>query len=180
MKLTRLALFALCVASLALCGCSDDNDELCVVGTAEGCGEGHVCEVVVGSDVPACFSPVVIEGDLFDALDSTAVEGAQVVALDANGGARTTVAISNGNGSYALTLAVARDADGQPVAERVTLRVSAASYQAFPLPPRMSLPLQLEEAVLQDGRWVLDSAATDVALLPLSDDGLARHSITLN
>jgi len=180
--------------ALALLGaCGDDSDEApvpetCTHGTSEGCEGGFVCEEVRGAEAPACFAPVVIRGRVFDIATEAGIAGATVVALDANGSARSTVALTEDDGSYDLALPVTRDADGEPLGGIVQLRVAAAGYQAFPLPPREALPIDLDAHVTTAAdagavpmEHVVMNAATDVGLSPLptasDDDATLEGSI---
>lgn len=166
----RSACFGLfSLASVSACG-GDGNDGPCTLGSNDGCGTGQVCEEVVGAD-NACFAPVTVEGRVFDTADELGIEGATVVALDANGGARTDVVRSAADGTYSLPVPARRDAEGVPVADAVTLRVSAAGYQTFPTAPRTALPLQLGDAVARDGGYFLMNAASDVGLVSLAVAG---------
>jgi hypothetical protein len=161
-----LPLFLLSIGLVVGCG-DDDDDGTCVLGTTTGCGEGLVCEETLGGE-PACYGPVHVDGRVFDSSDDSGIGGARIVALDANGGARSAVARSGDDGEYSLPIAVPRDAEGAPMAELVTLRVSAAGYQTFPTAPRTALPIDLGDATEEaDGSWVVRNAATDVALIAL-------------
>ncbi|MCC6874152.1 MAG: hypothetical protein IT378_07570 [Sandaracinaceae bacterium] len=165
-----------------LCACGG-TPATCTLGSAEGCTDGLVCEAFPGGEA-RCTQPVYLEGLVFDALDTSAIEGARIVARDANGGARSPVAFSDAAGLYSLRVAIARDAEGRPEAEAVTLRADAADYASFPQPPREALPIDLGAATLDEarGRWVIDNAATDVALLPLEGpsgstiEGVVMHA----
>ena len=162
----RLAWLGMICLGLTACG----GDAACVVGAAEGCGDGLTCESVQGGE-PRCVEPVIVRGRVFDALDDAAIEGARIVARDANGGARSGVTFSGPDGEYALPISVPRDAEGDPLDEAVTLRVDASGYQSFPSPPRQAVPLDLVTATLVEGEWVVENAATDVALIPREASG---------
>jgi len=159
-----------CLVGLAalLAGCG--GDAVCTLGTLEGCGEGLACERIAGGE-PRCVEPVVVRGRVFDALDDASIGDARVVARDANGGARSGVTFTAADGRYALPVSVPRDEDGQPMDEAITLRVDAAGYLPFPRPPREAVPLDLTTATLVDGEWVVENAATDVALIPRDRTG---------
>jgi hypothetical protein len=186
----RTTAWATCVLGLALGACGDDSaeqtPEMCTLGTSEGCEGGFVCESVNGEGEPACFAPVVIRGRVFDTADDSGIGGASIVALDVNGSARSSVAFSEDDGSYELLLPVTRDADGDPIGDSVQLRVAAAGYQAFPLPPREALPIDLDARVDTGGdggveEHVIMNAATDVGLVALpnasGDDATIEGSI---
>ena len=161
--------------SLALCalGCGGDetsdgngNSQGCSVEQQSGCGQGLVCEAVQGG-APGCFEPISVEGRVFDAADDASIEDARVVARDANGAAVSSVSISAADGTYSLVVPAPRDANGDPVATNYTLRADADGYQTFPAPPRVALPVDLSSA--QGSPAVVQSAATDIALLALPD-----------
>ncbi len=166
MSWNRIATSMLVALGTFVLGCGDD-EEVCTVGTAEGCDDGLVCEEVQGGGDPVCATPVVVEGRVFDALTDVGVEGARVVARDANGVARSSVSVSAADGTYELPVPLVRDADGNVVVtDDITLRVDAAGYQPFPQAPRQSLPIDLDTAVETEGTLVVMNAATDVALIP--------------
>lgn len=155
------------VILLAL-GCGDDDADTCTVGTTAGCADGHVCEMVVASDQPSCFAPIVVRGRVFDASTSAGIADARIVALDINSFARSSVTFSSADGTYTLPVPAARNADGTPVADQITLRVTANGYEAFPTAPRTALPIDLASATgSEDGRTIMN-ATTDVALVALA------------
>ena len=162
---------AWCAGLIALMcvGCGDDEKEPsdCDPQQANACESGLVCEQL-GASRHACLAPVVVSGRVFDALDEAAVRGATIVGVDANGAGRTRVVRSGANGSYQLPVSVQRDDDGAPLADALTLRVSAADHQPFPLAPRAALPIDLAAAErVADKSYRIANAATDVALIPL-------------
>lgn len=161
----------LALALAAVCaGCPSPAPTACTVGTATGCADGLVCEAHAdGTAGGACVAPIVVEGRVFDALDDSPIEGARVLAVDANGTALSEGVLTAADGTYSLRVPTPRDATGAPAAssEPVLLRADASGYQPFPKPPRQALPIDLRAPVTTDGRLVVASAATDVALLPL-------------
>lgn len=161
------------LASLCFLGCGGDDeqetDEPCDPVANEGCEDGQVCELVRDGE-PACFAPLTVDGRVLDLADESGVEGAHVVALDINGAARSTVAISDGDGNYALRLPSERDADGNALDDPFTLHASAPGYATFPEPPRLSLPIELDEAVAGEGTLSIESSATTIGLLALDGD----------
>ncbi|HRI71084.1 MAG TPA: hypothetical protein PK156_42925 [Polyangium sp.] len=164
-------LVSLAFGAALFAGCSDDtnnnnNDKGCSFEAQTGCITGQVCEQVEGGD-PACFAPVSFKGKVFDALDSKAIAGARVVARDANDAAVSPVAITDAMGAYTLNVPSKRDAQGKPLAAKLTLRADAAAYQTFPLAPRVALPIDVNTAVGEPP--VVENASTDIALLPLAD-----------
>lgn len=126
----------------------------------------------------ACHQPVLTRGMVFDATTEAAIEGAHVLALDDQASALTDVAITDAAGAYQLDIPVVRNPDGSPVEIIFTLRASAQDYQTFPSGIRPSLPISTSDVVVGDeGDWVLDSALTDIALLPLPTEEQGRASI---
>jgi hypothetical protein len=164
------------VGLLGLVGCN--NDSACTLGTAEGCGDGQVCEAFPGDEL-RCTTPLYVEGRVLDAISGDGIEDARVVALDANGGARSGVAFTDADGHYSLQVSIPRDDDGAPQDEAVTLRADADGYQSFPKPPRQALPIDLGAAMQASDRYTVMTATTDVALLPLASGGGARVSGTV-
>lgn len=165
--MTRTATYvAISIAATLLAACGG-NAAQCTLGTSTGCGSGEVCETVQGA-MPACFTPIRIEGRITDAVSAAAIAGATIVAIDVNGGARSDVVTSAIDGKYVLPVSAIRNADGTPVVDHVTLRVDAAGHQTFPTAPRTALPLSLTDAMpAADGSArILMNAATDVALVP--------------
>jgi hypothetical protein len=159
------------VASLALLpGCGDDEKPAeppsCEAASEQGCETGQVCEEVEGG-APACFAPVVLSGRVFDTSDEAPIQGAEVVARDANGAAVSSVAVTDANGQYQLSVPARRNASGAVVAEDVTLRADASGYLGFPRAPRVSLPIDLENASGDPPR--VATALTDIGLIALAD-----------
>lgn len=144
------------------------------------CSGGQSCERVeddgdlVGF---ACFDPVVMSGQVFDASDLEGIPGAQVSAADHTGAAVTDVVLTDAGGNYELTLPVARDRHGAPIAGIFTLRVAAADYLPYPYGIRPAIPVDASTASAGDGRWSLANPSTDVALLPLPADERGQGSI---
>ena len=159
----------LALIGLLWVGCGEEKEKACTVGTSIGCLDGTVCEFQVGE--PTCVAGLVVEGKVADGAGE-GISGATVVALDDHGAA-VSQGISVGDGSYFVPISWPRDATGKPLgAPVVTLRVAAAGYQAFPLAPRVALPVDLGTAVLDEvgTRWRVANAATDVLLLPIGGD----------
>lgn len=146
-KLTGMRRLLPFVLTLSVAGaaCSDDEpkESGCKPEQADDCDEGLVCEQVGAADNFSCVEPVVVSGRVFGALDGAGLVGATVVGLDVNGAARTRVVRSGSNGAYELPISVARNADGTPTAESITLRVAAADHQPFATAPRTALPIEL-------------------------------------
>lgn len=167
-----LGLSALALVALCGLGCGGGGDGTCVLGAAEGCATGRVCEEVQGGE-PRCFAPVHVEGRVFDAATDVGIVGARVVAIDANGAPRSTVVESGVDGAYSLPVPTTRDANGVPVAAQLTLRADAAGYQTFPTAPRLGIPIELSDADDADGDGddEVVTAATDIALFRRADVG---------
>lgn len=141
------------------------------------CAGGNVCaELEAGGH--ACFPPVVVEGRVFDASSNAGVVGAQLLALDDQATPLTDVATSVADGAYELEVPVARKQDGAPAKRLVTLRASAQKYQTFPSGSRTALPITTDTAVLTDGRYLIETALTDVSLVPLPASEQVAGSIT--
>jgi hypothetical protein len=120
---------------------------------------------------PACFAPIVVKGRVLDMQSGDGISGATLVALDINSSARSNVVMSGADGDYSIRVPVTRVADGGPVIDAITLRVSAAGHYSFPTPPREALPIDLEEAAAEaHGERVVQNASTDVVLAAISGD----------
>jgi hypothetical protein len=140
------------------------------------CGGNLVCaELEQGGH--ACYEPVLVRGRVFDATSDAGIVGAHVLALDDQATAITDVAISVAEGAYELDVPVARDAEGTPIAIVFTLRASADGYQTFPGGIRTALPISTADPVDDEGAWTIESALTDIALIPLPADQLGLASI---
>ncbi|XXX80645.1 hypothetical protein WMF30_17970 [Sorangium sp. So ce134] len=176
-----MAVGVLC-ASLGM-GCGGDDEDQpkrCSVAEQTGCAAPQVCEEVEGAE-PACFDPVTLRGRVYDSLDDKGIAGARVLARDANDAVISRVAITGADGSYELAVPARRDASGAPVRTDVTLRADALAYETFPKAPRVALPIDLSTASTAStasGKPLgIASAATEIALLPLSDsEGLGSIS----
>jgi hypothetical protein len=167
--------------------CAADGKGGGVCGTREGgacdpvapaCAGNMSCAEIEGG-THACYPPVLIHGNVFNAVTNGAVQGAHVIALDDRATALTDVAETNAEGNYELDVPVARTADGSPIGTViVTLRSSARDYQTFPGGLRTALPIRSSEAQASDVGWVIQSALTDIALIPLPEGERGRASIS--
>ncbi|NUP13859.1 MAG: hypothetical protein HOW73_48105 [Polyangiaceae bacterium] len=167
----KLVLSAAAVSSVifvAMGGCDDDAEEGCDIDAQTGCEEGFVCEEVDGAE-PACFTPVFIEGMVFDLQTDAPIEGARVVARDPNDAPVSGVATTDLAGAYSLQVPAKRDASGRPLERELTLRADAFAYQTFPTPPRVALPIDLADAEESDEGYTLATVNTDIGLLELPD-----------
>lgn len=196
MRLRAFVPLLLIVPALTFACGDDDDDEPkgCTVGDNSGCDDGFECQAVAGGD-PACFCsidrnsgcgekgdqyvceateggnsdcylPLYVKGMVFDLADNTPIEGARVVARDANNAADSGVAVTDAAGVYSLRVAAPRRADGTIAPKAVFIRADAAGYQTFPTPPRIALPVQLEQAAGEP--LTVESTAADVGMIKLS------------
>ena len=151
-------------------GCGDDEElpKECSLSAAQsGCEEGFVCEEVEGGK-PTCFQPVTFKGKVYNALDTKPIAGARVVARDANDAVVSSVATSGADGTYSLRLPAKRDPSGKVLLTgQFTLRADAKAFATFPKAPRVGIPIDV--ATAKGAPPVLQSAATDIALIPLAD-----------
>lgn len=157
---------------------AEDANAICVI--TEGglcdpddayCDAGLVCAEVESGD-HRCFAPLVFRGMVSDSTNAEPIESAHVIAIDNEGVAVSDVALSDADGNYELDVPVVRNEDGSPVEATFTLRAAAQVYQPFPEGIRVALPISTTEAVDQDGSYVIDSALTDITLIPLDADDL--------
>lgn len=170
--LRSLTLVSWSLGAALFAGCGDDVDDnnnqpkSCSVEAQTGCATGLVCEEIEGKE-PACFSPVSFKGKVIDAIDAKPIGGARVVARDANDAAVSPVAITAADGTYTLSVPAKRDAQGKPLAAKLTLRADAAAYQTFPVAPRVAIPVDVNTATGEPP--VVQNASTDIALIPLDN-----------
>jgi hypothetical protein len=118
-----------------------------------------------------CAEPVFIRGAVFDSADKNSLlEGAHVIAVDKTGAAATDVGITDSQGKYDIQVPVVRNPDGTLAEGIFTLRVSALYYLSYPYGIRPAIPVDAAKAEhhAEDKKWVLQNAATDVALIFLS------------
>jgi hypothetical protein len=145
----------------------------CNAAGQDDCREGLVCEPFTGpAGGHVCAAPVEIHGRVIDALSEQPIAGALVTAADERGAPVTVVARTDARGRYVLPVSVPRDEMGELAeAPRWTLLVAADDHAPFPGGLRPALPLDAQQAVRTAGDpeapWILDNAATEVALLPL-------------
>lgn len=151
-------------------GACDPGDSLCA-------GNMTCADITDGSN--ACYPPVLVKGNVFDAQTAAGIPDAHVLALDEQATAVTDVSITDMLGDYVLELPVVRGTDGTPSPDlRFTLRASAADYQTFPGGLRTALPIASSDAVKLEDGWNIQTAITDIALimLPPAERGLASVS----
>ena len=158
------------------CGSSEEDPppSACSVADQTGCKVGEVCESITDGQT-GCFAPVTLKGKVVDATATNQpIAGAHVVARDENDAAIADVAVSDANGNFTLVVPATRDASGQPVASRYTLRADAAGYDTFPSGLRVALPLDVRTAV--GSPPVLENPATTIALYRRAGSGFGSIS----
>ena len=142
------------------------------------CAPPLTCAEIEGEDVHRCFAPLLVRGHVSDSSTAAAIADAHVIAIDDEGVATTDVARSDQDGEYELAVPVARDAEGNPLSERFTLRAAAQDYQTFPGGLRTALPLSTSDAVMMDDAWVIEGTPTELVLIALEGDASGRHSVS--
>lgn len=151
--------------------CYTLEGEECSVDGDDYCADGRVCAEVEDGTM-RCFAPVVMRGMVTDSSNGSPIGEAQVIAVDDEGVAVSDVAITDEDGNYELAVPVERNEDGEPIDSTFTLRAAAQEYLPFPRGIRVALPISTEGADSEDGAYVVDSALTDIALIPLETDDL--------
>ena len=140
------------------------------------CAGGLVC-AAVGDDEYQCHPHVFVQGVVFDSENLDPIEGAHIIAFNEEGSALSDVAVSDANGIYTLSLPAVRDEEGSPIQQFFTLRVGAANYQTFPSGIRQAQPIDASQANDLEEGYVIDTAQTDVALIPLPEEEQGFPSI---
>ncbi len=166
---------ATCVAPSGAAGAggAESGEPTCLINKGEECnpengfcGEGLTCAELENGE-HRCFGKIVFRGDVTDTSDGAPIEDAQVMALDDQGVAVSDVALSNAQGNYELEIPAVRNDDGTPAAATFTLRGAAQDYQPFPSGVRVALPIDVTDATADGDLYVLESALTDIGLIPL-------------
>lgn len=179
-------------------GCFDGGE--CLISTAvdkDGnpiyqCGlvEGSPCEMADDRCGPgldcsertdgtfACHEAFFFTGIVSDALSGDPIEGAHIIGLDAKPVAVTDIAVSEADGRYELHVPTLRDLDGTILAASYTLRAGAQMYETFPGGIRTALPIDTSTAVQTDDGWMVETALTDITLIPLADQTTARVTVS--
>ena len=141
----------------------------CNPNDAASCGPGRACELRTDG-LYMCAEPVFIRGTVFDSSDKKPLAEAHVIAADKTGAAATDVGITDNEGEYDIQVPVMRNPDGTLADGVFTLRVSALYYLPYPYGIRPAIPLDAAKAehLAEEKKWVLQNAATDVALIFLS------------
>jgi len=163
--------------------CGDESG-----GESGTCARGFRCEPVAGGEgEKVCALPLLIRGEVLNALTGEPVRGALVMALDGTGAPVSDTATSDSRGSYELELAALRDYDGQLAGDAAyTLQVFAQDYAPFPFGVRPAMPINADERVRESTpggglsgdsseRFVLETETTTVPLLPLDDKDQDRR-----
>ena len=166
-------LFAASLGFTCLVGCGGDDEPQpsgalgasCDPKQAT-CSTGLSC-TLVPDGAYHCYAPTILRGMVKDTSNGEPVKGAHVMALNEQGAPVTDVAETDATGNYELAVPAARDDGGKPVDTKFTLRAAAQDYQAFPYGARVSLPVDVEGAPVEDGRYVVESALTTIDLIPL-------------
>lgn len=156
------------LTSLSACGGDDDDakEPSCDYAKQTGCKDGQVCEQVAGSDAPACFAPVVIEGRVVRSDDpATGIEGARVIGRDENGASVSlSSATTKADGSYSLRVPATRDADGVPEVPELLLRADADGFATFPSGLRVAIPVDVSAPKETNGTYRVANDSTTIAL----------------
>lgn len=141
------------------------------------CGEDWTCELRTDG-LYSCYEPVYLKGKVFDSATENPIEGAHVIAVDKTGAASTDVAITDTDGMYELKVPVEREPDGALYEGTYTLRISAPDYLPYPHGIRPAIPIDATQAShLEEGRWVLQNALTEIALIALPVEKQGQGSI---
>ncbi len=142
------------------------------------CGEDWTCELRTDG-LYSCYDPVYLKGRVFDSATENPIEGAHVLAVDKTGAAATDVAITDLDGIYELKVPVEREPDGTLYEGTYTLRISAPDYLPYPHGIRPAIPIDATQAShLEEGRWLLQNASTEIALIVLPAEKQGQGSIS--
>jgi len=99
--------------------------------------------------------------------------------VDKTGAAATDVAITDTEGMYELQVPVEREPDGTLYDGTYTLRISAPDYLPYPHGIRPAIPIDATQAsYLEEGRWILQNALTEIALIALPAEKQGQGSIS--
>ncbi len=123
-----------------------------------------------GDEAYQCQPQLLVQGFVFDAETEEAIEGAHVIAFDGERRALSDVSVTDEDGEYEMTIPAVRDEEGEPIQQFFTLRASAQDYQTFPEGLRQAQPIDASEHDEDDGRLIIDTAQTDIALIELPQD----------
>ncbi len=167
-----------CIGDGATGTCSLMEGDPCEPADSD-CPDDLICAELAAGD-HACYPPVLLVGTVSSTENGSAVAGAHVIAMDELKMPVTDVAITDAAGDYELGIPVVRDASGVPTGAKFTLRAGAADFQTFPAGIRQALPIEAVDAVEEDRGWVIDTALTDITLIPLATTGLARITGEVN
>jgi len=164
-----------------VCQPLSDGTSVCVAEcdpeSESDCGEDWVCELRTDG-LYACYEPVYLKGRVFDSATDNPIEGTHVIAVDKTGAAATDVAVTDMNGMYELKVPVEREPDGTLHEGTYTLRIFAPDYLPYPHGIRPALPIDATQASnLEEVRWVLQNALTEIALIALPAEKQGRGSV---
>ncbi len=163
--------------------CQPLSDETAVCTTQcdplseSDCGEELACELRTDGSY-SCYEPVYLKGRVFDSATDNPIEGAHVIEVDETGASATDVAITDVDGVYELKVPVEREPDGTLHEGTYTLRIAAPDYLPYPHGIRPAIPIDATQAShLDEGRWLLQNALTDIALIALPAEKQGQGSI---
>lgn len=143
----------------------------------EDCEEGLSCENVENKELKACFTPLMVNGLVFNNDDNKPIENAFVTLLKSDDTFISDTVISDENGFYSIYVPISRDNKGDVTATEkeifYKLRVSALNYQKYPSFIRVAIPFKLDEI---GADFVYQSVLTKIALFPLGVDNLKMLS----
>lgn len=166
------------------CQSVDEEEPRCLITESsqcdpdeDYCGEGLVCAELESGDYE-CHQEVIVQGAVFDAESLDAIESAHVIAFDGERRALSDIAITDAEGHYELNIPAVRNADGEPVQQFFQLRGSAQDYQTFPGGIREAQPIDASTHDDVDGRWIIDTTQTDIALIELLADEQGHPQIS--
>jgi hypothetical protein len=154
--------------------CTPECDPL----SESDCEEDWTCELRTDG-LYSCYEPVYLKGKIFDSATESPIEGAHVIAVDKTGAAATDVAITDIDGIYELKVPVEREPDGTLYEGTYTFRISASDYLPYPHGIRPAIPIDATQAsYTEEGRWLLQNASTEIALIALPAEKQGQGSIS--
>ena len=169
----RLAfLSALLAINVDGCSCDkkeEEEEEPATCTASSECQDGRVCEAVRATTTGTCADPLVVRGKVVEEDGTTGIVDAEVLVVDESGTPASEVVKSGVGGAYEVAVPVARNEDGTLASTRVTMRASAQGYETFPSAVRRALPLSLNQATLQDGRYAYEGELTTLLLVAVAD-----------
>jgi hypothetical protein len=125
----RARLAVLCLAPLALAGCSSGN---CDLFDPTSCDPGLVCDPVINDPNPHCFPPVEVVGTVVDATNGRGIATAEVTAFDNLGAPASVLTFSGKDGTFTLRIPSFReDTKGTPHAFPMMLFANAKDHLPY-------------------------------------------------